>query len=94
MMSKFYALLAWLAVGSVTSVALAQSGLRAGASPQALTQQREADKAGQQQIQIERERCAELRRILDSKRQRTLSEGERADQQRFEETYRGRCKQG
>lgn len=42
---------------------------------------------------LNREQCAEMKRILQSKRQRldTLTVGERGDLERFEATWRGRC---
>jgi len=42
---------------------------------------------------LNREQCAEMKRILQSKRQRleTMTPGERSDFERFEATWRGRC---
>ena len=42
---------------------------------------------------LNREQCAEMKRILQTKRQRleTMTPGERGDFDRFEATWRGRC---
>ena len=42
---------------------------------------------------LNRDQCAEMKRILQSKRQRleTMTAGERSDFERFEATWRGRC---
>ena len=42
---------------------------------------------------LNREQCAEMKRILQSKRQRleTMTDGERGDFERFEATWRARC---
>ena len=42
---------------------------------------------------LNRDQCAEMKRILQSKRQRleTMTVGERSDFERFEATWRGRC---
>ena len=42
---------------------------------------------------LNREQCAEMKRILQSKRQRldTMTPGERGDFERFEATWRTRC---
>ena len=45
-----------------------------------------------QQSQLAQQQCDESKRILHNKKKRTdLSEGEKADLQRFEDNYRARC---
>jgi len=53
-----------------------------------------AQNAEQTRVQISREQCAEMLRILTGKRSRvaTMSEGERGDFERFEANYQARCK--
>lgn len=52
---------------------------------QAATEQRQRTELAQQQ-------CDESKRILYNKKRRTdLTDGEKADLQRFEEAYRSRC---
>ena len=62
-------------------------GVRTGAS-------RGLSRATQQELlETYRQQCAEMKRILQSKRQRleTMTPGERSDFERFEATWRGRC---
>jgi len=50
-------------------------------------------KADKSRAQISAEQCYEMLRILHGKRQRvaTMSDGEKADLQRFEDNYKNRC---
>lgn len=61
----------------------------------AKNQQKEAQQAvqaSQQRSQLAQQQCDESKRILYVKKRRTdLSEGEKADLQRFEENYKSRC---
>lgn len=46
----------------------------------------------QQRTELAQQQCDESKRILHNKKRRTdLTDGEKADLQRFEEAYRGRC---
>ena len=58
-------------------------------------QRAEADKAEQrsrERTAIQQQQCGESKRILFTKRARTdLTDGEKADLQRFEDNYRSRC---
>ena len=64
------------------------------AARQAKRDERDARANEKAQTQREREQCHEMLRILHGKRQRkdTLTAGEQADLQRFEENYNARCK--
>jgi site-specific DNA-cytosine methylase len=64
------------------------------AERQARRDEREARASEKAQTQREREQCNEMLRILHAKRQRmaTLTPGEQADLQRFEDNYNARCK--
>jgi len=64
------------------------------AERQARRDERTARTNEKAQTQREREQCHEMLRILHAKRQRatTLSPGEQADLQRFEDNYNARCK--
>lgn len=55
-----------------------------------------AVKADKSRMQVSAEQCYEMLRILHGKRQRTasMSDGERADLQRFEDNYKNRCSRG
>jgi len=63
------------------------------AARQARRDERQAQANEKAQTQREREQCHEMLRILHAKRQRigTLTTGEQADLQRFEENYKARC---
>jgi len=52
--------------------------------------------AAQARLEALREQCGELNRILSDRRKRWdgMNAGERADLQRFETSYNGRCKAG
>lgn len=62
---------------------------------EAKNQQKEAQQAvqaSQQRSQMAQQQCDESKRILYVKKRRTdLTEGEKADLQRFEENYKSRC---
>jgi hypothetical protein len=59
---------------------------------QAKREEKQATAARTQQSQLAQQQCDESKRILVTKRKRTdLSDGEKADLQRFEENYRARC---
>ena len=53
-------------------------------------------KADKSRAQVSAEQCYEMLRILHGKRQRTasMSDGEKADLQRFEDNYKNRCPRG
>ncbi|RZU01236.1 hypothetical protein [Rivibacter subsaxonicus] len=55
-----------------------------------------AQKAAQDRSALERDQCYEMLRILHGKRQRAagMNEGEKADLQRAEQTYKARCSAG
>lgn len=54
--------------------------------------ERKTQEKAQTQARLESQECAEGRRILFNKKKRTdLTEGEKADLQRFEESFRRRC---
>jgi len=56
----------------------------------------DAVKAEKARATVSSEQCYEMLRILHGKRQRaaTMNDGEKADLQRFEESYRSRCPRG
>ena len=52
----------------------------------------ESAKRAQERTKLQQEQCGESKRILVTKRQRTdLTEGEKAELQRFEANYKARC---
>ena len=55
--------------------------------------ERRAARLERDREKLNREQCAEMKRILQSKRQRleTMTDGERGDFERFEATWRARC---
>lgn len=57
-----------------------------------LVEAKTAEKLDQERSQIHQQQCGESKRILYTKRARKdLTEGEKADLQRFEDNYRNRC---
>jgi hypothetical protein len=56
--------------------------------------QQTAQQAERSRAELERSQCDEMLRILHGRRQRvaTMSEGEKGDLQRFEQTYAERCR--
>lgn len=57
---------------------------------------RNAEQAARNEVQLQREQCDEMQRILHARRQRmdTLTEGQKADLQRFQDNYTQRCRAG
>lgn len=52
----------------------------------------ESERRAQERTKLQQEQCGESKRILVTKRQRTdLTEGEKAELQRFEANYKARC---
>jgi hypothetical protein len=63
-----------------------------GEKKQMARSEAESAKRAQERTKLQQEQCAESKRILLTKRQRTdLTEGERAELQRFEANYKTRC---
>ncbi len=59
---------------------------------QQMTEESKASQADRERANIQAQQCGESKRILFAKRARTdLTDGEKADLQRFEENYRSRC---
>nr|WP_295768700.1 hypothetical protein [Rhodoferax sp.] len=57
-----------------------------------LAESKEAEKLDQERAAIQQQQCGESKRILYNKRARKdLTEGEKADLQRFEDNYHNRC---
>ena len=57
-----------------------------------LVEAKKAENLDRERSQIHEQQCSESKRILYSKRSRKdLTEGEKADLQRFEENFRSRC---
>jgi hypothetical protein len=57
-----------------------------------LTESKEAERLDQERSAIQQQQCAESKRILYNKRARKdLTEGEKADLQRFEDNFHNRC---
>lgn len=62
------------------------------AQKQRMDDAKNADREERERASIREQQCGESKRILYTKRARTdLTDGERADLRRFEETYRSRC---
>lgn len=55
-----------------------------------------AEQAARDQQQLQREQCDEMQRILHAKRQRqdSMTDGQKADLQRFQDSYTQRCRAG
>jgi hypothetical protein len=63
-----------------------------GEKKQMARSEAESARRAQERTKLQQEQCAESRRILVTKRQRTdLTEGERTELQRFEANYKARC---
>ena len=57
-----------------------------------LAEAKSADKMAQERSQVHQQQCSESKRILFNKRARKdLTDGEKADLQRFEDNFRSRC---
>jgi hypothetical protein len=63
-----------------------------GEKKQLARTEEESARRAQERTKLQQEQCGEAKRILVTKRQRTdLTEGEKADLQRFEANYKARC---
>jgi hypothetical protein len=63
-----------------------------GEKKQLARSEEESARRAQERTKVQQEQCGEFKRILVTKRQRTdLTEGEKADLQRFEANYKARC---
>jgi hypothetical protein len=63
-----------------------------GEKKQLARTEEESARRAQERTKVQQEQCGEFKRILVTKRQRTdLTEGEKADLQRFEANYKARC---